>query len=56
MKRSQIDRAIETLEAERAVLDLAIAKLRQQQTRPTAAVPARIQKTKRSSLIDPEHG
>jgi hypothetical protein len=30
-KQSQIDRAIESLEAERAVLDHAIAKLKEQQ-------------------------
>lgn len=35
-KKSQIDRAIEALEAERAVLDMAIAKMKQQRdTAPT---------------------
>lgn len=40
-KKSQLDRAIEALEAERAVLDMAIAKMRQQRD----AAPARKART-----------
>lgn len=35
-KKSQIDRAIESLEAKRAVLDAAIAELRQEQAKKPA--------------------
>jgi hypothetical protein len=33
LKKSQLDRAIEALEGKRAVLDAAIAELKQQQTK-----------------------
>lgn len=39
MKISQIDKAIEKLEAEKRVLDLAIAKLREQQSTPRERKP-----------------
>ena len=38
MKRSQIERAVEALEAERAVLDLAILKLKAQQQAKSARI------------------
>lgn len=38
-KKSQLDRAIEQLESERAVLDAAIAKLKQQQGKAAARRP-----------------
>jgi cell division protein FtsB len=37
-RKSQLERAIESLEADRAVIDAAIAKLKQQQPKP-ARVP-----------------
>lgn len=38
-KKTQIDRAIEQLEGERAVLDAAIAKLKQQQAKTPKRTP-----------------
>ena len=42
VKTSQIDRAIQNLEGEKRVLEMAIARLREQQ----AAKPARVRKPK----------
>lgn len=39
MKKSQIDKAVENLEAEKAVLQLAIEKLKAQQTKAVARKP-----------------
>lgn len=41
MKKTQLDRAIEQLEGERAVIDLAIAKLRAQQEKKSTPRAAR---------------
>ena len=38
MKKSQIEKVIESLEADRAVLDLAIAKLKHQQSQARTAM------------------
>ena len=43
-RRTAIDRAIEQLEAERAVLDAAIAKLKQQQAKAPARRPRVVKK------------
>lgn len=45
MKRSQLDKAIEALEAKKATLDLAIAELRAQQNQPK-----RVRKVKAPTL------
>lgn len=47
-KKSQLDRAIEALEAERAVLDMAITRLKQQRDQ----APARKARTKAKPAVD----